>query len=274
MERISILLPIFGLSEPWLTRLSHHQIRTAELERVLQSIFEQDTLVPFEILIVHNDSRFQWIEHLETVFAEEISKGRLSIFNGSAPPAMGKALNAALEKAQGAWIGLTSPQHVWGPTLLTRITSEMKHTDLILAASQSLQEPSPTNLVAHFLRENPAVQDFGFIRRHLLESIGGFPEGLMGAQDYQLWLRALLNLQDHGRLDHAVLIRVPEIQNYRDPELPIQKLNRWFGLFHVSQHIPNSQRSAITQHFARAIVNQGLQSAKQWWSRIRSRTLE
>ena len=191
--------------------------------RAVRSVLDQKSPFPFEILVTDDGSTDGTGENLRTLFKNETESELLRIFKyaNSGDCAIGR--NRGALEARGEYFAFLDSDDWWKPGRFEFIWPILGRTELILEA------PAPKKGLSHFdplsrpkdrdqnfdplrlfLSANWGVTSSGIISKRLFRTVRGFSEGyyrgpskrvLSGWEDYEMWLRCLLQLKREHRLE-------------------------------------------------------------------------
>jgi glycosyltransferase involved in cell wall biosynthesis len=180
---ISVITPIYNVAEPWL--------RSA-IESVRTQVYSN-----WELCLVNDASTSEWIRPILDHYAAADS--RIRVRHLEANKGIAGASNHALRLATGEFVGLLDHDDELTPDALFEIVKRLNEDsalDLLYSDEDKIQEEGIET--DHFFKPgwNPSlllscnyITHFSVFRRSLLETIGGFAQGLDGSQDYDLLLR-------------------------------------------------------------------------------------
>ncbi len=181
--QVSILLPVYNPKRTW-------------LEQALDSVMGQ-TYPNWELCICNDASTEGYIE--ETLNLYERLDERIRVRHLKENVGIAQATNEAFSLATGEFVGLIDHDDTLAPHALfevARFLQEHPDADLIYTDEDKIDEAG-NSLKPHFkpgwspdfaLGVNYLVH-LSIYRRSILEEIGGWREGLDGAQDLDLMLR-------------------------------------------------------------------------------------
>ncbi len=181
--RISILLPVYNPKRRW-------------LERALDSVMSQ-TYPHWELCICNDGSTEAHTEEVLSLYERLDERIRVRHLQENA--GIARATNEAFTLAKGEFVGLMDHDDTLAPHALfevVRLLQEHPDADLIYTDEDKIDEAG-NPLIPHFkpgwspdfaLGVNYLVH-LSIYRRSKLEEIGGWREGLDGAQDLDLMLR-------------------------------------------------------------------------------------
>ncbi len=165
-------------------------------EEMASSVMDQS--YPYWELCIVNASPDD--EELNGLLKEYSSKdSRIKIRTLSENGGIGKNTNAAIEMAEGDYVGLLDHDDVIAPDALYEIASAIvkNDSDLLYTDEDKIDESGKEHYQPHLkpdfspdlLRSNNYICHFLVIRKKLLDKTGGFREGYDGAQDHDLIFR-------------------------------------------------------------------------------------
>lgn len=180
----------------------------ATLGRALDSVFSQ-TLLPAEVVVVDDGSPDR--ADIEAVVAGYGRRVRL-LQRENAGPAV--ARNDGARASSSSWIAFLDADDAWLPEKMQRQLElgADPRAGLLHGRARREREPLPASLDFDTLwRRNRICTSMVVVRRTAFEQAGGFDEdpALMGAEDYNLWLRI-------ARAGWSVLAR-PELLGHYTP---------------------------------------------------------
>ena len=193
----------------------------ARAERCVQSILEQPDPIGTEVVVVDDAGPAGVADHLETVFASWIVRGRLRLVRS--PIRLleaGPAWNQGVAAASGATLAFVDAHDWWRPGRLAALEPWLKRHDLVVASDTGSAEIS-SDWIRSFLGGNVAVPSSGVVRRALFDEVGGFSERRTGQPEYEFWIRCLLKLTQTDRRDRFGLMRNDHVLREAKSELPV-----------------------------------------------------
>jgi len=211
------------------------------VERSIEALLTQLDPIGTEIVLVDEGVPDGTTEHIESIFGTALSTGKLKIARmGKDRGDRGAARNQGAELASGVYLAFLDPEDRWLPGRLERLAPWLSRHDLILSAAENprLGQDSgvlETDWLRAFMSHNWALPSSLVVQRTLFEKIGGFrvgyqrfplPSRIPGKLDYELWLRALLELSESGRRNRFALLG----HGQSDIELSPEKLATESGL--------------------------------------------
>jgi glycosyltransferase involved in cell wall biosynthesis len=251
LNRLSVIIPTFN--------------RKALTERAVRSVLEQEDPIGTEVIVADDGSRDGTVDSLSEVFQDAVRAKRLLIesFERSGDP--GTTRNRGVARSQGTYLAFLDSDDYWKPGRLKWLLPLLSQHDLILATDAKLGESA--DWVRTFLATNWAITSSAVIRRTLFEEVGGFPEGYFGApmpkrlpgfEDYELWLRCLMQLARTDR--RARFCLTPNLHVVSEPQaggsgrmrLKMQMLREAVTLLHVSRKLPPRYWSTVAHRLAGA----------------------
>ena len=168
------------------------------LRAALGSVLRQ-SLPPSEIVVV-DDAR----EPRTSEVIDEFSGSGVSLMLRATPigrGGAGAARNAGIAAASWPWIAFLDDDDEWAESKLESQFRVANDYDLVatnaLRRSGSRYWPDSNDVeftLEDVVRSNPIVTSSALVRRARIEAVGGFDEdrGIQGVEDYELWLRLLL----------------------------------------------------------------------------------
>lgn len=219
--------------------------RRALAERAVQSVLDQADPIGTEVVYVDDGSRELIGEHLESVFGEVRSSGKLTIVRDGRIVDAGKLRNIGIQHAQGAALAFLSTDDYWRPGRLAALEPWLSRHDLILSVERPVPESS--DWVQTLLEDNYVARSSGVIRRSLLEEVGGFPERMAGLEEYEFWIRCLVKLSESERRERFVLLHNEHIVSEPSPLAAtpvagmldrVQRVREMLTLVHVAPRLP------------------------------------
>ena len=167
-----------------------------EIARTLRSVLEQ-SYPPREIIVVDDGSTDRSAEIVESFRAPSIRLIRQPNRGVSA------ARNRAIGEARTEWVALLDGDDRWEPGYLQAIdrlidrypgcgayaTSFHVENDGRLTPGDTPQREGIVDFFAESLRRYVLIPSAATLRRDLVRSLGGFPEGMRMGEDQYLWTR-------------------------------------------------------------------------------------
>ena len=207
-----------------------------ELEKQGQHHFEYSPLISVAVPAYRTPERFL-IQMIESLIAQTYGNWELCIANGSPEDAAMKTVlekytkkdsrirvseltenkgiagntNAALEMAQGEFVGLLDHDDLLAPNALYEIALALGR-DRALDAVYTDEDKVTTELDEHFqphlkpdfnldlLRSNNYICHFFVVRRSIVQKIGGFRQEFDGAQDHDFIFRCIETAEKVGHI--------------------------------------------------------------------------
>ena len=179
---ISILTPVFDTPVPWLCEA---------IESVLAQVYEN-----WELLLIDDGSTTT--DLLRALPALAARDRRIRLVRLESHQGISAALNKGLDLANGEWVTFLDHDDVLEPDALfqnARLLQENPELDLIYSDEDKLTDQGfdspilkPDWSPDFFLSCNYLCHMI-FLRRHLVQEVGGFQSQFDGSQDYDLLLR-------------------------------------------------------------------------------------
>lgn len=207
-----------------------------ELEKQRQHHFEYSPLISVAVPAYRTPEKFL-IQMMESLIAQTYGNWELCIANGSPEDAAMKTVlekytkkdsrirvseltenkgiagntNAALEMAQGEFVGLLDHDDLLAPNALYEIALALGR-DRALDAVYTDEDKVTTELDEHFqphlkpdfnldlLRSNNYICHFFVVRRSIVQKIGGFRQEFDGAQDHDFIFRCIETAEKVGHI--------------------------------------------------------------------------
>jgi glycosyltransferase involved in cell wall biosynthesis/2-polyprenyl-3-methyl-5-hydroxy-6-metoxy-1,4-benzoquinol methylase len=193
---ISVVMPVYNVEESW-------------LREAIDSVLAQ-TYDDWELCIADDASTKR---HVKRVLREyETRFKRIKVVYREKNGHISAATNSALALATGQFVGLMDHDDVLAPNALFFVAQEIiLHPQASLFYSDEDKLNSEGIRYDHYfkpdfnpdlMRSHNMICHFGVYRRSLLEKIGGVREGYEGAQDYDLALRCLRELDPREGVRH------------------------------------------------------------------------
>jgi glycosyltransferase involved in cell wall biosynthesis/SAM-dependent methyltransferase len=193
---ISIVMPVYNVEESW-------------LREAIDSVLAQ-TYDDWELCIADDASTKS---HVKRVLREyERRFKRIKVVYREKNGHISAATNSALTLATGQFVGLMDHDDVLAPHALFFVAQEIiLHPQASLFYSDEDKLNSEGVRYDHYfkpdfnpdlMRSHNMICHFGVYRRTLLEKIGGVREGFEGAQDYDLALRCLREIDPRKEVRH------------------------------------------------------------------------
>jgi len=179
---ISILVPVYNTDIKW-------------LEKCVQSVINQ-TYTNWELCLADDGSTKQ-----ETInYLREIDHSQIKVFFCNQNGNISKATNAALDIATGEYISLLDSDDEITPDALFRVVSVVQNKDIdFIYSDECIINKDGSVHRMHFkpdyspdtLLSQNYICHFTTIKTSIVKKIGGFLSETDGAQDHDLFLRAL-----------------------------------------------------------------------------------
>jgi glycosyltransferase involved in cell wall biosynthesis/SAM-dependent methyltransferase len=193
---ISIIMPVFNVDKRWLR---------ASINSVLAQSYEN-----WELCIADDASTKP---HVKRVLEEYLRRyKRIKVAYRDENGHISAATNTALSMASGDFVGFMDHDDMLAPNALYHVVREINfHPDVKLIYSDEDKIDEDGTRFDHYfksdyspdlMRSHNMICHFGVYRRSLVESIGGLREGYEGAQDYDLSLRCLREIDVHKEIRH------------------------------------------------------------------------
>ena len=204
IDQVSVIIPVHN--------------RPALLKRAILSVRNQ-TLAPLEIIVVDDGSD-------EHSFADTIASFPEVHFYKQENHGVSHARNSGIKKAKGEWIAFLDSDDIWDPfklqkqnmSLIEHPNALLLHTDEKWIRKNKLVNPptymdkSNNKLFSRSLKRCIIGCSTVVIKRSVFDTVGFFDETLKVCEDYDLWLRFLI---EHGPL-HVPLPLVTKFGGHSD----------------------------------------------------------
>ncbi|MEW7991956.1 MAG: glycosyltransferase [Candidatus Thiodiazotropha sp.] len=193
---ISILMPVYNVAESWLR---------AAIESVLKQSYRH-----WELCIADDCSTKPHIKRVLREYADRYKQIKVIYRENNGHIAA--ATNSALSLATGDYVGLMDHDDVLTPYALFFVAQEIilhPQAELIYSDEDKLNSEGvrfdhyfKPDFNPDLMRSHNMICHFGVYRRELVERVGGIREGFDGAQDYDLALRCLRELDARRQVRH------------------------------------------------------------------------
>lgn len=199
MPLISVIIPAYNAAPT--------------LEATLRSVMVQ-SFVDLEILVINDGSEDETIAIADQLARED---SRIHVFNYP-NGGVSASRNRGIHHSQGQYISFLDADDLWTPNKLSaqyqalqvhpQASVAYSWTDNIDDKGNLIQEGIRTQATGYILPELLQVNllqngSNPLIRRHALETVGGFDESLLNADDWDMWLRLA---------QHYEFVLIPEPQ--------------------------------------------------------------
>ena len=169
------------------------------IERSIRSVLDQKTEASLELIVMDGGSNDGTLEILSRMAME--SQGRLRWYS-EADHGPAHAVNKAMAKARGEIIGWLNADDLYTPGAIQRAVKAMQenpewcmlygqgeHIDACDASIGDYSTQRPNTPLQAFADGCFICQPTVFLRRQLLNNLGGLNEALKTTFDFELWLR-------------------------------------------------------------------------------------
>lgn len=181
------------------------------LAEALQSMQDQ-TFTDWELIAVDDCSR----DSSPQILAEFAARDpRIRVIRKDPNAGLPAALNTGFAAARGRYHSWTSDDNVLRPHMLARLVEELDarhdvgivHSGFVIVdGDDNLLERIYVGPAYHMLFQNNIGASFLY-RHTVTEKLGGYDEGLFGAEDYDFWLRAARHFTFHAIDDDLYIYR-------------------------------------------------------------------
>jgi glycosyltransferase involved in cell wall biosynthesis/2-polyprenyl-3-methyl-5-hydroxy-6-metoxy-1,4-benzoquinol methylase len=193
---ISIVMPVFDVDEYWLR---------AAIDSVLAQSYEE-----WELCIADDASTRP---HIKRVLDEYMRRyKRIKVVYREENGHISHATNSALSLASGDYVGLMDHDDQLAPFALYFVAQEIilnPEAEIIYSDEDKLNSEKvrfdhyfKPDFNPDLMRSHNMICHFGVYRRSLVEKVGGMREGFEGAQDYDLALRCLREIDPRRQVRH------------------------------------------------------------------------
>ena len=169
--------------------------RKERLERALNSVLDQ-TWRPIEIVVVDDASDDDTPEYLSSLQDEYDS---ICILRNETSRGAAVSRNIAISHANGEYIAGLDDDDYWRPTRVERLMEEFEEGfsavcsyDRMVMDEREAVWKKPTMITLDDLLYYNRVGNQVLTRKEYIEKVGGYDEELPSAQDYDLWIRLVL----------------------------------------------------------------------------------
>jgi len=169
--------------------------RKERLERAVNSVLDQ-TWRPIEIVVVDDASDDDTPEYLESLQNEHNS---VLIIRNETSRGAAVSRNIAISHANGEFITGLDDDDYWRPTRIERLMEEFEEGfsavcsyDRMVMDEREAVWKKPTMITLDDLLYYNRVGNQVLTRKEYIEKVGGYDEELPSAQDYDLWIRLVL----------------------------------------------------------------------------------
>ncbi|MEW8507345.1 MAG: glycosyltransferase [Candidatus Thiodiazotropha sp.] len=193
---ISILMPVYNVAEAWLR---------AAIESVLKQSYTH-----WELCIADDASTKPQIRRVLDEYTNRYKQ--IKVVYREKNGHIAAATNSALSLATGDFVGLMDHDDVLTPDALFFVAQETilhPQAELIYSDEDKLNDEGvrfdhyfKPDFNPDLMRSHNMICHFGVYRRKLVEKVGGIREGFDGAQDYDLALRCLRELDVRSQVRH------------------------------------------------------------------------
>jgi hypothetical protein len=203
-ELISVIIPSFNSGK--------------YLDSAIESVVTQ-TYKNMDIIIVNDGSS----DNTEEIVKKHQQKDeRIRYVNHGINKGLASARNTGLKNAHGEFIAFLDADDIWLPQKINIQLRKIKESDADLVFSNwYIWEPEKDvkvrafesnpiedkrkNLLSSFIKKNLGNSSTAFLKKSSLEKVGLFDENLKSSEDYDLWLRFLLNEMNIAFCDEPLI---------------------------------------------------------------------
>jgi glycosyltransferase involved in cell wall biosynthesis len=190
MNTISIIIPTYNSAQ--------------YVSNALKSVFQQDNK-SFEVIVTDDGSFDGTIKIVEDIFKENPQIKTTLIRNSH--NGAGANRNRGIEKAEKEWIAFLDSDDYWYESKLRKVDEKIcQYPDIDLWCHRQVadfghkqKEIMPfknfghqQNTFLNLYRQNYLSTSAVVVRRSLLSKLNGFDDSLLSAQDYDLWIRLVI----------------------------------------------------------------------------------
>lgn len=169
--------------------------RAVLLERALNSALEQ-TWENLEIIVIDDASE----DETHTLLGELMGRySHIRTIRNEKSKGAAVSRNIAIEHAKGEFITGLDDDDYWRPTRIERLMEEFEEGysavcsyDRMVMNDREAVWRKPTMITLDDLLYYNRVGNQVLTKKEYLEKVGGYDEGLPSAQDYDLWIRLVL----------------------------------------------------------------------------------
>lgn len=165
------------------------------LERAVNSVLEQ-TWSPVELVIVDDASDDETPAYLDQLQKDH---DRIQVISNSESKGAAVSRNIAVQHASGEFITGLDDDDYWRPTRVERLMEEFEEGfsavcsyDRMVMNEREVVWKKPTMITLDDLLYYNRVGNQVLTKKKYLEKVGGYDEELPSAQDYDLWIRLVL----------------------------------------------------------------------------------
>lgn len=202
--KISIVTPAFNTPEKFLREC---------IESVIKQSYQN-----WELCLADDASSDSRVRAIIGEFAKK--DNRIKYFFRNTNGHISAASNSALELASGEFIALLDHDDLLWPNALHEVikaVNENPKANFIYSDEDKVEENSKFHLEPFFkpdfspnyLKSVNYIAHFTVIRRSFVKSAGGFREGYEGAQDWDLFLRVIRELEKKAKI--KTIVHIPKI---------------------------------------------------------------
>ena len=231
--------------------------------------------VQTEILVVDDGEEAGTAE-----LVRQVGNDRVRLLRNSGPRGVSGARNTGIAASHGQWIAFLDDDDLWAPRKLGAqlAMAETSGAAWVYAGDVSVDEelrviagalpPAPNTVVTELRRHNavPAGSSNVVVRRHALDTVGGFDPQLRTSEDWDLWLRLaatstpacvpqpLVALRTHRRMasrgGQQLLADIEFVARRHNIRLDRARHERWAAWMCLE----DGHRGRALHHYTRAIL--------------------
>ncbi|MCP4107163.1 MAG: glycosyltransferase family 2 protein [Desulfobacteraceae bacterium] len=178
------------------------------IHEALDSVLAQ-SFQDYEVLVIDDNSTDPTLEIVNT-YLSKFKQGQLKIMSSPPDhiPGPGAVRNVGLRAARGEFVAFLDADDIWVPDHLENVRRSFENypeTVAYYGLAQGFDDSSrawnrqlgwgpkegnigPFNAFQLIIQDDPAPLPSGCVRRKVAESVGGFEERLLTAQDWWFWI--------------------------------------------------------------------------------------